>query len=48
LTWREITGRLDPTSFTIDTVPRRLARAGDLWGKEMRRPNSLERALARV
>jgi bifunctional non-homologous end joining protein LigD len=48
LTWREVTERLDPMSFTIDTVPRRLARAGDLWGKEMRRPNSLERALARA
>jgi bifunctional non-homologous end joining protein LigD len=47
LTWREVSSRLDPMSFTIDSVPRRLARTGDLWGAAMRRPNSLERALAR-
>jgi bifunctional non-homologous end joining protein LigD len=47
LTWREVNGRLDPMSFTIDSVPRRLARTGDLWREAMRRPNSLDRALAR-
>jgi bifunctional non-homologous end joining protein LigD len=48
LTWREVNPKLEPESFTIDTVPKRLQRVGDLWGKEMRRPNSLERALSRV
>jgi bifunctional non-homologous end joining protein LigD len=48
LTWREVNSKLEPESFTIDTVPKRLQRVGDLWGKEMRRPNSLERALSRV
>ena len=48
LSWREVHEGLDPGSFTIDTVPRRLRRVGDLWAKEMRRPNSLERALTRV
>jgi bifunctional non-homologous end joining protein LigD len=48
LSWREVTERLAPESFTIDTVPERLRRTGDLWAKAMRRPNSLDRALARV
>ena len=48
LTWREVNATLEPASFTIDTVPKRLQRVGDLWAKEMRRPNSLERALSRV
>ena len=48
LTWREVNSKLEPESFTIDTVPQRLQRVGDLWAKEMRRPNSLERALSRV
>jgi bifunctional non-homologous end joining protein LigD len=48
LTWREVNDDLDPEAFTIDTVPRRLERTGDLWSKEMRRPNSLERAISRA
>jgi bifunctional non-homologous end joining protein LigD len=48
LAWRDVNSRLDPTSFTIDSVPTRLRRTGDLWAKQMRRPNSLERALSRV
>jgi bifunctional non-homologous end joining protein LigD len=48
LSWREVTERLAPESFTIDSVPGRLKRTGDLWAKTMRRPNSLDRALARV
>jgi DNA primase len=43
-----VSAKLDPAAFTIDTVPRRLERLGDLWAKEMRRRNSIERALARV
>jgi threonine dehydrogenase-like Zn-dependent dehydrogenase len=34
--------------IAIDNVPGRLKRTGDLWAKTMRRPNSLDRALARV
>ncbi|MGH7617407.1 MAG: DNA ligase D, partial [Gemmatimonadaceae bacterium] len=48
LAWREVNAKLDPSAFTIDTVPRRLERVGDLWAKEMRRPNAIERALERV
>ena len=42
LAWSEVTDDLDPTEFTIDTVPDRIRDVGDLWGKGMRRPNSLK------
>ncbi len=31
LTWREVDGRIKREDFTIETVPARLADAGDLW-----------------
>ena len=31
LKWSEVTHRLDPRTFTIRTVPRRIDRLGDLW-----------------
>lgn len=45
LTWDEVDDGLDPTDFTIDTVPDRLREVGDLWAKGMRRPNSLKRLI---
>ena len=42
LTWSEVNDALDPTDFTVDTVPDRLRDVGDLWAKGMRRPNSLK------
>jgi bifunctional non-homologous end joining protein LigD len=41
LRWSELTPRLDPSAFTIDTVPGRIDRLGDLWSAAMRRGNSL-------
>jgi bifunctional non-homologous end joining protein LigD len=48
LTWDEVTEGLDPTKFTIDTVLPRIHKMGDLWAKGMRKPNSLERVIARA
>jgi bifunctional non-homologous end joining protein LigD len=46
LRWEELTRDLDPREFTIETVPKRLATAGDLWGPAMRVRNSLDGVLA--
>jgi bifunctional non-homologous end joining protein LigD len=47
LLWSELTEDLSPLDFTIDTVLPRLRHHGDLWGKGMRRPNSLHRIVGR-
>jgi bifunctional non-homologous end joining protein LigD len=31
LQWKEVTAALDPTRFTLQTMPRRVDRVGDLW-----------------
>jgi bifunctional non-homologous end joining protein LigD len=41
LEWSELTDDLSPKEFTIDTVPDRLKRLGDLWAAEMKRKNTL-------
>ena len=41
LRWREVGARLDPAAFTIATVPRRVARVGDLWAEAFGAPNDL-------
>ncbi|HEU4993657.1 MAG TPA: DNA ligase D [Gemmatimonadaceae bacterium] len=41
LKWTELTNDLDPRDFTIENVPKRLKRVGDLWASGMRRPNRL-------
>jgi bifunctional non-homologous end joining protein LigD len=47
LTWKELTPKLDPRAFTIETVPPRIAKVGDLWAEAMRKPNTTK-ALAAV
>jgi bifunctional non-homologous end joining protein LigD len=42
LRWEELTDRLAIEAFTIDTVPERVAKEGDLWAAAMSEPNSLE------
>jgi bifunctional non-homologous end joining protein LigD len=42
LSWDEVGDDLDPAQFTIDTVLPRIQSVGDLWGRCMRRPNSLD------
>ncbi|MDQ3997690.1 MAG: DNA ligase D [Gemmatimonadota bacterium] len=41
LDWSELTGDLTPEAFTMQTVPARVATAGDLWAKAMRQKNTL-------
>ncbi|MGH7678813.1 MAG: DNA polymerase domain-containing protein, partial [Gemmatimonadaceae bacterium] len=41
LKWTEIISDLDPRDFTVETLPRRLKRVGDLWATGMRRRNRL-------
>ncbi len=41
LEWAELTGQLDPLGFTIDSIPERVARIGDLWALATRQPNTL-------
>ena len=39
LRWTELTGALRLERFTVPTMPRRLARVGDLWGDALRAGN---------
>jgi bifunctional non-homologous end joining protein LigD len=41
LDWSELTDDLDPGAFTIDTLPDRVAKMGDLWATAMRQKNTL-------
>ena len=41
LKWNELMDDLDPRDFTIETLPKRLKRVGDLWAAGLRRPNRL-------
>jgi bifunctional non-homologous end joining protein LigD len=45
LDWTELTEDLEPTEFTMDTVPARIADRGDLWGSAMKNPNRLDALL---
>jgi bifunctional non-homologous end joining protein LigD len=47
LSWDEVTPDLDHTAFTIETVPDRLTKLGDIWGAAMKRPNTM-RAITRL
>jgi bifunctional non-homologous end joining protein LigD len=47
LDWRELRGTLRLESFTIESMPARLRRVGDLWGAAMKRRNT-QRAIDRV
>jgi len=45
LSWDELTPDLDPAVFTIDSVPARIGRRGDLWSAAMAHPNEFHRLL---
>jgi bifunctional non-homologous end joining protein LigD len=40
LEWSELTPKLDPRNFTIETVPARFERVGDLWAPAMKQRNT--------
>ncbi len=41
LKWDELTDRLDPREFTIETAPIRFAAVGDIWAAALKKRNSL-------
>jgi bifunctional non-homologous end joining protein LigD len=41
LDWSELTDDLDPDRFTMETIPERVAKVGDLWAKAMKSRNTL-------
>jgi bifunctional non-homologous end joining protein LigD len=43
LGWDEVDTGLSPSQFTIDNVPARIAKVGDLWAKGMKKPNDLKK-----
>ena len=40
LEWNELSPSLDPRDFTIETVPERFARVGDIWARAMKERNT--------
>lgn len=47
LLWDELDDDLDPREFTIESVPDRLRKIGDVWSPAMKRKNSLKLLLER-
>lgn len=45
LEWKEVESTLDPRDFTIETIPARLKRHGDIWGRLMKKRNSIRTLL---
>ncbi len=45
LAWKEVDKTLDPRDFTIETVPDRLRRSGDIWAPAMKNGNSVRALL---
>jgi len=40
LEWKELRSGLDPREFTIETIPARVVKLGDIWGSALKRRNS--------
>jgi len=48
-TWPEVErGEVHPTTFTLRTMPERMAQVGDLWSEMGRRKRSLRRAMGKI
>jgi bifunctional non-homologous end joining protein LigD len=48
LTWEEVTPKLLPSQFNIKNAPKRFARVGDLFEGVLKKPQSIEKALAKL
>jgi bifunctional non-homologous end joining protein LigD len=48
LAWKEVTKRLDPTKFTMFTMPKRIDKVGDLWKPVNGPPIDLVECLTRL
>jgi bifunctional non-homologous end joining protein LigD len=48
LRWQEVTKKLDPRKFTIETVPARIDKLGDLWEPVLGKGVDLARCLAEI
>lgn len=48
LDWDELTDDLHPGAFTLETAPQRFSEVGDLWGKAMKKTNSLRALVEKV
>jgi bifunctional non-homologous end joining protein LigD len=48
LSWREVRKGLDPSKFTIETMPRRLEKLGDLWAPVLGAGIDLDECLKRL
>lgn len=48
LAWREVKKGLNPSSFTIKTIPRRVANVGDLWKPVLGQGINLQDCLAKL
>ena len=48
-TWEEVEkGKVGPRSFTLTTMPARIAEVGDLWADLRKRGRSLRRAIQKL
>jgi bifunctional non-homologous end joining protein LigD len=47
LLWSELADDLDPAAFTMQSLPARLSRTGEIWGAAMKPTNSLKNLLPR-
>jgi bifunctional non-homologous end joining protein LigD len=45
LEWKEVDAKLDPRDLTIETVPDRLRRRGEIWARDMKKGNSIHALL---
>ncbi|HJU66942.1 MAG TPA: non-homologous end-joining DNA ligase [Gemmatimonadaceae bacterium] len=45
LEWKEVDKALDPRDFTIENVPSRIRRRGDIWARDMKKGNAIRALL---